>query len=219
MPHFPDGRRHGRDPDGLMTLPARKVLYGGLSNFPAWRVAGAAVRADLRNLTPVAVSRRIQLGDRSAERNCYRWPRPWIGRHVVLPTRWRAAHRQVPTGRERQAECSWRRGGEFRTADSRGRRVLAIADGISSSAAQVSLAWLRHRASLAPTALIPIAGPRSLTQLRNTCSLSNSSSMTRTIDIWMRSVRSSWAPTSGRYCGSEPRLRRDRSLLDTSPCP
>ena len=43
--------------------------------------------------------------------------------------------------------------------------VLAIADEISSSAAQVSLAWLRHRAALAPTALIPIVGPRSLVHL------------------------------------------------------
>jgi aryl-alcohol dehydrogenase-like predicted oxidoreductase len=43
--------------------------------------------------------------------------------------------------------------------------VLAIADDIDSTAVQVSLAWLRRRAELAPTALIPIVGPRSLTHL------------------------------------------------------
>jgi len=67
------------------------------------------------------------------------------------PTRWRAAHRQVPTGRERQADA---RGDAVESSAQRTAvvdAVLAIADGISSSAAQVSLAWLRHRASLAPT--------------------------------------------------------------------
>jgi aryl-alcohol dehydrogenase-like predicted oxidoreductase len=43
--------------------------------------------------------------------------------------------------------------------------VLAIVDEIGSTAVQVSLAWLRRRAELAPTALIPIVGPRSLAHL------------------------------------------------------
>ena len=44
--------------------------------------------------------------------------------------------------------------------------VLAIADELGASAVQVSLAWLRRRAALAATALIPIVGPRTLTQLQ-----------------------------------------------------
>ncbi|MEU5906918.1 aldo/keto reductase [Micromonospora sp. NPDC047467] len=43
--------------------------------------------------------------------------------------------------------------------------VLAIAEDLGVSAAQVSLAWLRRRAALATTALVPIVGPRTLTQL------------------------------------------------------
>ena len=43
--------------------------------------------------------------------------------------------------------------------------VLAIADEVGASAVQVSLAWLRRRAALAQTALIPIVGPRTLTHL------------------------------------------------------
>jgi hypothetical protein len=45
--------------------------------------------------------------------------------------------------------------------------VLGIADETGSTAVQVSLAWLRHRDSLAPTALVPIVGPRSLVHLEH----------------------------------------------------
>jgi aryl-alcohol dehydrogenase-like predicted oxidoreductase len=45
--------------------------------------------------------------------------------------------------------------------------VLAIADEIGSSATHVSLAWLRRRAAIAPTALIPIVGPRTLVHLED----------------------------------------------------
>jgi len=43
--------------------------------------------------------------------------------------------------------------------------VLTIADELGASTVQVSLAWLRRRAELAQTALIPIVGPRSLKHL------------------------------------------------------
>jgi len=51
MPHFPDGTTPLEEIlTGLDDLTrSGKVLYGGLSNFPAWRVAGAVVQADLRN--------------------------------------------------------------------------------------------------------------------------------------------------------------------------
>lgn len=44
--------------------------------------------------------------------------------------------------------------------------VLAVAAETGSSAVEVSLAWLRRRAALAGTALIPIVGPRSLSHLQ-----------------------------------------------------
>jgi aryl-alcohol dehydrogenase-like predicted oxidoreductase len=43
--------------------------------------------------------------------------------------------------------------------------VLAIAAELGITAVQVSLAWLRRRASIAPTALIPILGPRTQAHL------------------------------------------------------
>src|SRR6195952_3941540 len=55
MPHFPDGTTPLQEIlagfDDLVR--AGKILHGGLSNFPAWRVAGAAVRAALGGLGSV----------------------------------------------------------------------------------------------------------------------------------------------------------------------
>jgi len=194
---------------GLDDLPARK---GSLWRLPTSSMAGSrrGSSGDLRNLTPVAgIETEYNLADRSPSGTVTDGRGPWIGRHVVLPLAagCSPASTTGEKGRLSARGDAWRVRKRTAVVDA----VLAIADGISSSAAQVSLAWLRHRASLAPTALIRSPVLAHLPNWRNTCSLSNSSSMTRTIDIWMRSVRSSWHPTSGRYCGSEPRLRRDRS--------
>ena len=55
MPHFPDGITPIEEIlagfDELVR--SGEILHGGLSNFPAWRVAGAAVHADIRGLAPV----------------------------------------------------------------------------------------------------------------------------------------------------------------------
>src|SRR5580700_7878133 len=48
---------------------AGKVVYGGLSNFPAWRVATAANTADLRGWTPIcAIQIEYNLLQRTPER-------------------------------------------------------------------------------------------------------------------------------------------------------
>jgi aryl-alcohol dehydrogenase-like predicted oxidoreductase len=71
MPHFPDGVTPMAE---IMAgfedlIRAGKIRYGGLSNFPAWRVAGAAARADLTGLTPLAgIQTEYSLAERSAER-------------------------------------------------------------------------------------------------------------------------------------------------------
>src|ERR1700677_1117893 len=71
MPHFPDGTTPIEEIlAGFEDLVrSGKILHGGLSNFPAWRVAGAAVRADLRGLAPlVGIQTEYSLAERSAER-------------------------------------------------------------------------------------------------------------------------------------------------------
>jgi aryl-alcohol dehydrogenase-like predicted oxidoreductase len=164
MPHFPDGTTPVEEIlagfDDLVR--SGKILHGALSNFPAWRVAGAAVRADLRGLAPLAgVQTEYSLAERSAEREllpmaqahglgvlCYS---PLAGGLLT------GKYRQGATGRL-SARADAIEGTQQRTAvvDA----VLAIADEVGAGAAEVSLAWLRRRAALAQTALLPIVGPR-----------------------------------------------------------
>jgi aryl-alcohol dehydrogenase-like predicted oxidoreductase len=71
MPHFPDGTTPIEEIlagfDDL--IRSGKILHGGLSNFPAWRVAGAAVRADVRGIPPlVGIETEYSLAERSADR-------------------------------------------------------------------------------------------------------------------------------------------------------
>jgi aryl-alcohol dehydrogenase-like predicted oxidoreductase len=170
MPHFPDGTTPTEEIlagfDDL--IRAGKILHGGLSNFPAWRIAGAAVRADLRGLAPlVGIQTEYSLAERSAERELLPMVQA-LGLGVVLYSPLAGG---LLTGKYRQGEqgrLSTRgdaiEGTAQRTAvvDA----VLGVADEVGASAVQVSLAWLRQRAARAQTALIPIVGPRSLTHLQ-----------------------------------------------------
>ncbi|GAA2616157.1 aldo/keto reductase [Paractinoplanes durhamensis] len=169
MPHFPDGRTPIEEIlagfDDL--IRAGKIRHGGLSNFPAWRVAGAAVRADLRGLAPlVGVQTEFSLAERSAERELL----PMAYAHGLGVVLYSPLAGGLLTGKYRQGEqgrLSARgdaiEGSAQRTAvvDA----VLAVADELGVSAVQVSLAWLRRKAALAPTSLVPIVGPRTPAQL------------------------------------------------------
>jgi aryl-alcohol dehydrogenase-like predicted oxidoreductase len=164
MPHFPDGTTPIEEIlagfDDL--IRSGKILHGGLSNFPAWRVAGAAVRADLRALAPlVGIQTEYSLAERSAERELL----PMAQAHGLGVVLYSPLAGGLLTGKYRQ-------GGQGRLSargtaiESTAQRtavldaVLAIADELGTSAAQVSLAWLRRRAARAQTPLIPIVGPR-----------------------------------------------------------
>jgi aryl-alcohol dehydrogenase-like predicted oxidoreductase len=165
MPHFSDGTTPIEE---ILTgfddlVRSGKVLYAGLSNFPAWRVAGAAVRADLRGLTPVAgIESEYSLVERSAERELL----PMAEAHGLGVLLYSPLGGGLLTGKYREGETG-RLSARGDAVEGTAQRtavvdaVLAIADEIGSTAVQVSLAWLRRRAELAPTALIPIVGPRS----------------------------------------------------------
>ena len=224
MPHFPDGTTPIEEIlTGLDDLTrSGKVLYGGLSNFPAWRVAGAAVQADLRNLTPVAgIETEYNLAERSAERELL----PMAEAHGLGVVLYSPLAGGLLTGKYRHGEkgrLSARgdavEGSAQRTAvvDA----VLAIAEEIGSSAAQVSLAWLRRRAALAPTALIPIAGPRSLTQLEEylqSLELELDDKHYRHLDEV--SAVELGTPHQDVIAALNHGFDGDRTLLDTSPVP
>ena len=170
MPHFPDGTTPIEEIlagfDDL--IRSGKILHGGLSNFPAWRVAGAAVRADLRGLAPlVGIQTEYSLAERSAERELL----PMAQAHGLGVALYSPLAGGLLTGKYRQGEQGRlsARGDAIEATAQRTAvvdAVLAIADEVEVSAVQVALAWLRRRAALAQTALIPIVGPRTLTHLK-----------------------------------------------------
>jgi aryl-alcohol dehydrogenase-like predicted oxidoreductase len=169
MPHFPDGTTPIEEIlagfDDL--IRSGKILHGALSNFPAWRVAGAAVRADLRGLAPlVGIQTEYSLAERSAERELL----PMAQAHGLGALLYSPLAGGLLTGKYRQGEQGrlTARGDAIEGTAQRTAvvdAVLAIADEVGASAIQVALAWLRRRAAQAPTALIPIVGPRSLKHL------------------------------------------------------
>jgi aryl-alcohol dehydrogenase-like predicted oxidoreductase len=164
MPHFPDGTTPIAEIlagfDDLVR--AGKILHGGLSNFPAWRVAGAATRADLRGLAPlVGIQTEYSLAERTAERELL----PMAQAHGLGVVLYSPLAGGLLTGKYRtgeQGRLSAR--GPNVEADAQKTAVvdavLAVADEIGSSPVQVALAWLRRRGALASTAMIPIVGPR-----------------------------------------------------------
>jgi aryl-alcohol dehydrogenase-like predicted oxidoreductase len=171
MPHFPDGVTPVAEIlAGFEDLVrSGKIRYGGLSNFPAWRVAGAAVRAELNGHSPlVGIQTEYSLAERSAERELL----PMAQAHGLGVVLYSPLAGGLLTGK-------YRRGGQGRlsaqaaatatatatASESTGQRavldaVLAVADEAETGPVQVALAWLRHRAAQVQTTMIPIVGPR-----------------------------------------------------------
>lgn len=147
---------------------AGKILYAGLSNFAAWRVAQAATLADLRGWSPlVGVQTEYSLLERSPDRELLPMAES-LGLGLAL---WSPLGGGLLTGRYRRAADGWvsdRRVVSARATDQAAETVAAVCDiagatGLSPS--HVAMAWLRARAAGMGTALVPIIGPRSLAQL------------------------------------------------------
>jgi aryl-alcohol dehydrogenase-like predicted oxidoreductase len=169
MPHFPDGTTPLEEIlagfDDLVR--AGKIRHGALSNFPAWRVAGAAVRADLRGLAPlVGLQTEYSLAERSGDRELL----PMAEAHGLGVVLYSPLAGGLLTGKYRQGEQG-RLSARGEDVEGSARRtavvdaVLEVSDELGSSPVQVSLAWLRYRAAQSSTALIPIVGPRSVAHL------------------------------------------------------
>ncbi|MFF2374874.1 aldo/keto reductase [Streptomyces xiamenensis] len=146
-----------------------KIHHAALSNFPAWRVSRAVTLADLKNWAPVAgIQVEYSLVERGADRELLPMAQA-LGLGAAL---WSPLGGGLLTGK-------YRRGTEGRLTDlgavihteSTGQKtavldtVLAIAQESGATPAQVAVAWVRERAARSATSLIPIIGPRSVTQL------------------------------------------------------
>lgn len=163
--HMPDGvtpiDEIARGLDDL--IRSGKILYSGLSDFPAWRVATAATMAELRGWSPIsAVQLEYSLVERSAERELL----PMAAGFHLGTVCWSPLGGGLLTGKYRKGETGRAQGlGAVIHAESDQRKtstldaVLAIAAETGHSPGQVAIAWVLAKGTL------PIIGPRTVEQL------------------------------------------------------
>lgn len=147
---------------------AGKVLYVGVSDFPAWAVSACNVLAELKNLTPfVGLQIEYSLLERTVERELM----PMADHFGLSVVGWAPLSAGVLTGK-------YTRGGDPDTLrkganESRGRltesslaiakAVDEVADELGASSAQVALAWVRAQGYR----YIPIVGARKVSQIQD----------------------------------------------------
>jgi aryl-alcohol dehydrogenase-like predicted oxidoreductase len=166
--HFPDGVTPAeeivRGFDDLVR--SGKVLYAGLSDFPAWRVARAATIAELRGSAPIAgLQVEHSLVERSTEQDLLPMGQA-LGLGIVA---WSPLGGGMLTGKYRRGEQGRAEGlgGRVFQPENNAQRtavldeLLAVAKDIGATPSQVAIAWVASKGSL------PIIGPRSLEHLED----------------------------------------------------
>ncbi|KPX15282.1 Aldo/keto reductase family oxidoreductase [Pseudomonas amygdali pv. dendropanacis] len=166
--HHPDGVTPAEEiVRGFEDLArAGKILYAGLSNFPAWRLARAVTLAELTHSVPIAAAQfEHSLVHREPEADLFPAARA-LGVGMVT---WSPLGGGMLTGKYRQGEKGRAEGfgGKVFQAENSAQRtqtldtVLAIASELGVSAGQVAIAWAGTHGAL------PIIGPRSHDQLKD----------------------------------------------------
>jgi len=144
-------------------VSAGKILYAGLSDFPAWRVATAATLAALRGWSPLAG---LQLEYSLVERTPDRELRPMAEAYGLGVVGWSPLGGGLLTGKYRRGELgratTWKNlihgedtGQKTKVLDA----LESIAGETEASMSQVAIAWVGHKG------IIPIIGPRTRAQL------------------------------------------------------
>lgn len=143
---------------------AGKILYAGLSNFPAWRLSRAVTLAELTRAVPIAAAQfEHSLVHREPEADLFPASHA-LGLGILT---WSPLGGGMLTGKYRQGETGRAEGfgGRVFQAENSAQRtqildtLIAIAGELGVSAGQVALAWAGTHGS------VPIIGPRSLAQL------------------------------------------------------
>lgn len=143
---------------------AGKVLYVGLSDFPAWRVARAVTIAELRGATPIAgLQVEHSLVERTTEQELLPAGQA-LGLGVVA---WSPLGGGMLTGKYRKGEKGRAEGfgGKVFQAENSPQRtaildqLIAISEDIGATPGEIAIAWVAAKGSL------PIIGPRTLAQL------------------------------------------------------
>jgi aryl-alcohol dehydrogenase-like predicted oxidoreductase len=143
---------------------AGKILYAGLSNFPAWRLSRAATWAELTHSVPVAAAQfEHSLVHREPEADLFPASQA-LGLGVVT---WSPLGGGMLTGKYRQGEKGRAEGfgGRVFQAEDTPQRtqvldaVIEIAAELGVTPGQVAIAWASTHGA------VPIIGPRSVSQL------------------------------------------------------
>jgi aryl-alcohol dehydrogenase-like predicted oxidoreductase len=143
---------------------AGKILYAGVSDTPAWVVSRANMLAELRGWTPF-VGLQVQYSpiERAAERDLL----PMARALDIAVTPWAALGRGILSGKYNRDQSAQGRAANWGAVDERNLRiaaeVVAVAEEIGRSPAQVALNWLRQQ----PGVIIPIIGARTVEQARD----------------------------------------------------
>lgn len=145
---------------------AGKILYAGLSNFPAWRVSRAVTLAEIKNTAPIAaIQFQHSLVHREAEADLIPASRA-LGLGMVT---WSPLGGGMLTGKYRKGETGRAEGfgGNVFQAENTAQRtkildaVIEVSNQLGVSADQVAIAWANTHGT------IPIIGPKSLSQLNS----------------------------------------------------
>ncbi|QDL94930.1 aldo/keto reductase (plasmid) [Paroceanicella profunda] len=164
--HHPDGITPSEEiVRGLDDLArAGKILYAGLSNFPAWRLARAVTLAEMTRAVPIAAAQfEHSLVHRLAEEDTFPAARA-LGLGMVT---WSPLGGGLLTGKYRAGETGRAEalGGRVFQAENTSQRsaivdtVLDIARETGASPDQVAIAWAGSHGA------VPLIGPRSFAQL------------------------------------------------------
>lgn len=145
---------------------AGKILYAGLSDFPAWRVARAATIAELRGAVRIAgLQVEHSLVERTTEQELLSAGQA-LGLGVVA---WSPLGGGMLTGKYRKGETGRREGfggNVFQAENSEQRTtildtLIVVANEAGVTPGEIAIAWVAAKGSL------PIIGPRTLAQLEN----------------------------------------------------
>ncbi|WP_417842611.1 aldo/keto reductase [Thalassospira sp.] len=147
---------------------AGKILYAGLSNFPAWRVSRAATIAEIRGAVPIAgIQVEHSLVQRATEQELIPASQA-LGLGVVA---YSPLGGGVLTGKYRSGKSENRRdeawaGAGFQPENSQQRTAIIdtlidVADEAGVTPGEIAIAWVAAKGSL------PIIGPRTLSQLQS----------------------------------------------------
>ena len=145
---------------------AGKILYAGLSDFPAWRVARAATIAELRGTIPIAgLQVEYSLVQRTTEQELLPASHA-LGLGILA---WSPLGGGVLTGKYRNGETgrAQRLGGRVFQPENTPQRsaildaVIAVAAESGVTPSEVAIAWVASKN------VLPIIGPRTVAQLKN----------------------------------------------------